>query len=147
LSILLLFIGISQGCKQTGSSTSDPNAEETVIDTLPDDFVKFFRLFHEDSAYQLEHINFPLVGLPHYVQDKDTLMTQRYFWQKTDWIKHNRFTDPGGNFEQWYVVMNDRIIEHVVHMKGTNMYIKRRFAKLNDGWYLIYYQGMRPGAE
>jgi hypothetical protein len=114
------------------------------VDTLPDDFVAFFDRFHTDSAYQMEHIMFPLEGLPTSTGDGDTLTTTRYFWQKADWKIHHRFTDPGHDFEQWYEVLNDRVIEHWIQMKGTNLYMKRRFAKLADGWHLIYYQGLRP---
>ncbi len=92
----------------------------------------------------MEHIIFPLEGLPNSTGDGDTLSTTRYFWQKAAWKKHNRFTDSGQNFEHWYEVLDERIIEHWIHMKGTNLYMRRRFANLDDGWYLIYYQGMRP---
>ncbi|HUR31516.1 MAG TPA: hypothetical protein VMZ69_08775, partial [Saprospiraceae bacterium] len=79
--------------------------------------------------------------------DTDTVMTQRYFWQRADWKKHNAFTDPSGNFEHWYTVLNPRIIEHWIRMKGTNLVMVRRFAKLDNGWYLIYYAGLRPNSE
>lgn len=118
-----------------------------VADTLPDDFVEFYNAFHTDSQYQMDHIIFPLEGLPHAETTSDTVTTQRFFWQRDDWKKHNHFTDPSGQFDHWYEVLNDRIIEHWVQMKGTNMVIHRRFAKLDDGWYLIYYTGLRPKEE
>ncbi len=134
----------SEGCgKKSNSSTGDATGESS-IDTLPSDFVAFFNRFHEDSAYQMEHIVFPLQGLPPSTGDGDTITNTRYYWQKADWKKHNPFTDPGRIFDHWYEVNNDRIIEHWIQKKGTNMYMWRRFAKLEDGWYLIYYQGMRP---
>jgi len=92
----------------------------------------------------MEHIIFPLEGLPPSTGDGDSTTAQRYYWQKAEWKQHNQFTDPGGNFEHWYEVLNDRVIEHWIQMKGTNLYMKRRFAKLDDGWYLIYYRGLRP---
>lgn len=140
--ILLMFF--SSCDHKVNTSSNEGVHEDAVIDTLPKDFADFFDRFHADSAYQMEHINFPLEGLPATTGIGDTLPTERYFWQKANWIKHNRFNDPGGNFEHWYLVVNDRIIEHWVKMKGTNLHMKRRFAKLDDGWYLIYYQGLRP---
>ena len=104
----------------------------------------FFDRFHADSAYQIEHVLFPLEGLPNAKSESDTIPTERFFWQKEGWKKHNRFTDPSHQFEHWFEVINDRVIEHWVKMKGSNMFIHRRFAKLDDGWYLIYYAGMRP---
>jgi hypothetical protein len=135
---------LTGSCNNKSVNTTEEQNTSVAPDTLPDDFVTFFRLFHEDSAYQMEHILFPLEGLPPTTGDGDTSTITRYFWQKADWKKHNRFTDPGHNFEQWYEVLNDRFIEHWIQMKGTNLFMKRRFAKLEGGWYLIYYQGMRP---
>lgn len=120
------------------------NTESAVADTLPDDFVEFFKRFHTDSIYQLEHIIFPLEGLPHAESSTDTVMAERFYWQKDNWVKHNPFNDPSGQFEHWYEVIDPRVIEHWVQLKGTKMVIRRRFAKLDDGWYLIYYAGLRP---
>lgn len=138
LSILLT------SCGNKPAPAVDEVSTQNIVDTLPTDFVSFFNQFHEDSAYQLSHINFPLEGLPATTGDGDTMRHERYFWKKENWVKHNRFTDPGGNFDHWYIVVNERIIEHWIQMKGTNLYMKRRFVKLSDGWFLIYYQGLRP---
>ena len=92
----------------------------------------------------MEHIIFPLEGLPNSEGDLDTVLTQRFFWKREEWKKHNPFTDPSKQFEHWYEVLDERIIEHWVQMKGTNLVIRRRFAKMDDEWFLIYYAGMRP---
>ena len=60
---------------------------------------------------------------------------------------HRPFTDPSQQFEQWFEILDTRIIEHWIHMKGTSLYLHRRFARLDDGWSLIYYAGMRPGTK
>ena len=133
-----------ESCNSKGGTSKTEESTAAPADTLPGDFVVFFNRFHEDTAYQMEHIIFPLEGLPPSDGVNDTLTTTRYFWQKAEWKKHNHFTDPGQNFENWYEVHNDRIIEHWIQMKGTNLHMRRRFAKLEDGWYLIYYQGLRP---
>ena len=142
---MILFTSLlNESCKPKDYTSTTDVVEDAVIDTLPADFVAFFNQFHEDSAYQMAHVIFPLEGLPNSTGDGDTTSTTRYFWQRADWKIHNHFTDRGHNFEHWYEVSNDRIIEHWMQMKGTNLYMWRRFAKLDDGWYLIYYQGMRP---
>ena len=143
---------LHQGCKPKATVTENEPSEEAVPDTLPDDFVEFYDKFHTDSAYQLEHIIFPLEGLPDALEISDTVASQRFFWQKKDWKLHSHFKDPSNQFEQWYEVINDRIIEHWVQLKGKNMFVHRRFAYLSkeenprnpDGWVLIYYAGMRP---
>jgi hypothetical protein len=121
--------------------------ESEVQDTLPQDFKVFFDRFHEDTAFQLAHIIFPLEGLPNSQGETDTVPTMRYFWQQADWKYHHHLTDPSNQFDNWFEVLDPRIIEHWVNAKGTNLFMHRRFAKLNDGWYLIYYAGMRPNDE
>lgn len=130
-------------CNQKPGAVAEDNTA-IAADTLPGDFVTFYDRFHQDSAFQMDHIMFPLEGLPNSSGDNDTLTSDRFFWQKANWKLHKPFTDPGQHFTQWYEVPNDRIIEHWIQMNGTNLYMKRRFAKLEDGWYLIYYQGLRP---
>ena len=138
--LLLLF----DSCAQKTPPVEEVQQESAAVDTLPDDFVAFYDRFHTDSQYQMDHIIFPLEGLPNSTGDGDTLSAQRFFWQRDDWKKHNHFTDPSHQFEHWYEVLNDRIIEHWVQMKGTDLVIRRRFAKMDDEWFLIYYAGMRP---
>ncbi len=135
---------LAEGCNTKGGSGTSEDPDAVSADTLPGDFSKFFNQFHEDSVYQVEHIMFPLEGLPASTGDGDTLTSNRYFWQKADWKIHRHINDPGQNFDNWFEVMDARVIEHWIQMKGTNLYMRRRFAKLDDGWHLIYYQGMRP---
>ncbi len=143
LSILLLSLILITSCNPKAGAVAEENTA-IAADTLPGDFVTFYDRFHQDSAFQMDHIMFPLEGLPNSSGDNDTLTSDRFFWQKANWKLHKPFTDPGQHFTQWYEVPNDRVIEHWIQMNGTNLYMKRRFAKLEDGWYLIYYQGLRP---
>ncbi len=146
-SLLLLPIMIDQGCKPSQKDQQEQAGTTPENDTLPKDFVTFFDRFHADSAYQMAHINFPLEGLPNSTGDTVVNSSVRYYWQKDKWQLHRPFTDPSHQFEQWFEILNDRVIEHWIRMKGTNLFLQRRFAKLDDGWYLIYYAGMRPRSE
>lgn len=111
--------------------------------TLPEDFNAFFEKFHSDTVFQLAHINFPLEGLPNAQGDSDTIAPERYFWQRDGWKIHRPFTDPGNSFQQWFEMKGDRIIEHWILLRGSDLYIYRRFAKIDNDWFLIYYQGLR----
>ena len=134
-----------ESCAKKASQQSEEVVTENPDSLkLPADFEAFFDRFHTDSQYQMDHIIFPLEGLPNSTGDADTLPVDRYFWQRDAWLKHNHLTDPSNQFENWFEVLNDRIIEHWVQMKGTNLVIRRRFAKLDDEWFLIYYAGLRP---
>lgn len=141
---LLVLVSLESCAKKDAQHQTEEEAASADSLKLPDDFVAFYDRFHTDSQYQMDHITFPLEGLPNSTGDGDTLLTERFFWQRDDWQRHNHFTDPSGQFEHWYEVLNERIIEHWVQMKGTNLVLRRRFAKLDEDWYLIYYAGMRP---
>ena len=143
---LIILLCLAGSCKNNKDSQTEETTTESPSDTLPGEFVRFYDQFHGDSAFQMDHITFPLEGLPVATDENDTLVAERFFWQRADWKIHNHFTDPGQNFEQWFVVVNDRVIEHWIKLKGTNLQMRRRFAQLGDGWYLIYYQGLRPVA-
>jgi len=143
----LFFIFFEGGCKSFAKKADEQIATDSAVDTLPYDFVYFFDRFHADSAYQKEHIIFPLEGLPNSNGDTLANSSERYFWQREKWQLHRPFTDPSQQFEQWFEILGDRVIEHWIWMKGTNLFLERRFAKLNDGWYLIYYAGMRPNSK
>jgi hypothetical protein len=144
LSALALSTLLAEGCNAKGGSTTTEDVGTVSADTLPGDFSAFFDKFHEDSVYQIEHIIFPLEGLPASTGDGDTLTSLRYFYQKADWKIHRHINDPGKDFDNWFEITDARVIEHWIQMKGTNLHMRRRFAKLEDGWYLIYYQGLRP---
>jgi len=146
-SLLLFPFIIDQGCKSSHREAPAQTESTPVLDTLPDDFLYFFERFHADSAYQIAHINFPLEGLPNSNGDTLANSSVRYFWQKDQWHIHRPFKDPSHNFDQWFEILNDRVIEHWIRMNGTNLFMHRRFAKLDEDWHLIYYAGMRPNSE
>ena len=144
MMLSLLLSNCKRGPVETKDETEEMTSDTAMIDTLPAEFVEFYDRFHTDSQFQMDHIVFPLEGLPNSGAEPDTVMPERYFWQREDWKLHNHFTDPSGQFEHWFIVKDPRIIEHWVSMKGTNLKMLRRFAKLDDDWHLIYYIGMRP---
>ena len=147
-SLLLLPLFIHEGCKPAAKEENAQAETTPAADTLPGDFVYFFDRFGADSNYQKSHIIFPLEGLPNSTGDKLANSSERFFWQKEGWQLHRAFTDPSQQFEQWFEMIGDRVIEHWVWTKGTNLFLQRRFGKLNDGeWYLIYYAGMRPNSQ
>ena len=57
---------------------------------VPDDFVVFYDKFLSDSAYQMEHIRFPLEGLPSNA-DSSTVVERSFRWLAEDWEVHKSF--------------------------------------------------------
>ncbi len=106
-----------------------------------EDFETFYHQFHADSLYQLEHIIFPMEGLPSDA-DSVTIVDDNFRWQKENWVMHRAFDSSGGDFKQEFTPINEMlIIERITHVSGGYGMV-RRFAKLGDDWYLIYYAGM-----
>ncbi len=110
-------------------------------DSAADDFETFYQKFHSDSAYQMEHIVFPLPGLPAEV-DSTTLKAGAFKWQKENWKLHKDLGD-NPEFKQEFVALTDDIIiERLSHKRMENVGITRRFSKIGGEWHLIYYAGL-----
>lgn len=147
-----LFIGfvfswiIFSSCKnslvgyQMEEQESPVYSEEEIM--VPEDFRRFYRQFHEDTNYQITHINFPLAGIP---ANADTLMVGENFkWQEEHW-KWHRPLDPAlaGYEQRWQVITPEMITEHIIE-KTSRIGMTRRFAKMDNEWTLIYYAAMNP---
>lgn len=129
LLLSLAFIG----CKD--QKTPDLPAE------LPVDFQVFYELFHRDSAYQMEHITFPLAGLPDYAEP-DQLGGSTYYWQEEDWTMHRPRLKEDEEFIRSVDLLAEGMVrERLIH-KDRSLMTERRFAKMNEEWYLIYYAGI-----
>jgi hypothetical protein len=109
---------------------------------VPADFISFYRLFHQDTEFQITHITFPLEGIP---ANADTLKTPDDFrWQKNNWKWHRPIDSSLTNYEQqWQVITQEMIVEKIIE-KTSRIGMTRRFAKMDDEWMLIYYAGMNP---
>ena len=134
---ILILLGLILGACQP----KDKSGGSSEISEKFADFEAFYERFHTDSLYQVEHIIFPLEGLPADA-DSITLATGNYRWEKDSWIMHRRFDQGSNDFEiQLTPVMDDVIIEKIIHKSGAYGMI-RRFARMGGEWYLIYYAGL-----
>jgi len=108
---------------------------------LPVDFQVFYELFHRDSSYQMEHITFPLAGLPDYAEPEQ-LGGSSYFWQEEDWTMHRPRQKEEADFIRSIDLLSEGMVrERLIHKERLLM-TERRFAKMGDEWYLIYYAGI-----
>ena len=139
-----LLLAFTVGCGW--DSSHGPNASNTNVS--PKDkvdltqFYEFYTLFHQDSLYQLSRINFPLEGEPS--QQMNIPEGDKFYWQQEDWVMHKPVDFETSAFKRKITPLNDElVVEYIVHSKlGFGM--MRRFAKLGNDWYLIYYAGMQP---
>jgi hypothetical protein len=148
---LLLFLSITLlfACGNENASSTQ-NASTTNEDGYDfADFYEFYQKFHRDSLFQIAHITWPLEGLPNHAGMDSTLnRNEPYYWQKEDWIMHQPIDFQMSEFRRELTpISEDLIFENITHKSGHYGMV-RRWAKLSDGWNLIYYVGMnRIGKE
>jgi hypothetical protein len=128
VSLTLLII---LGCK--------PEAKKSETGEVSD-FTAFYERFHQDSAFQMEHILFPLQGLPSSA-DSAQLLDRNFRWQAEDWAIHRPIPANSDFSSKLLPVDEALVIEQIIHNSGDYA-IERRFAKMNDEWLLIYYAGL-----
>lgn len=126
--------------------TSCNNKTEQIPVTepeVPSDFVDFYTVFHTDSAYQMQHILFPLDGRP--ASADGQVYDEPYTWDKTSWKLHSfDHFDPDQYTVRRKVTDSTLVTEFIID-RASGYGIKRRFAKFSDEWYLIYYDAMNQG--
>ncbi|HHH52817.1 MAG TPA: DUF4348 domain-containing protein [Bacteroidetes bacterium] len=136
----LIFFSINS-CKQNTETKNTENTTirvDTSLSDLPEDFVLFYNKFSRDSLYQMKHISFPLDGATRAPgSNGDSLIP--YHWRRDKWQLHHEFDDFNKIFTRKFIVVDKNlIVEQITGVDGL-FKMERRFAKLNDGWNLIYY--------
>ena len=126
----ILFVG----CKQKQeTSIGKPKRLE-----LPKGFAEFLDTFQTDSIYQMNHIIFPLEGAVRAPGENPDSMIP-YKWRKYKWQLHHKFNNYDSIFKRSFVIFNETtIIEKTSAINGL-FKMERRFAKMDNGWNLIYY--------
>ena len=137
LLVLCSVLSLIWACQSNDQASSD-NSQE-----IPEDFMLFYRNFHSDSIFQIEHINFPLEGLPSYADPKD-LVDGKFYWQKEDWTFQKSIDFEFSDFERILMPINAFIIEETILHKTEKLAIRRKFVKFGDDWSLSYYTGLNP---
>ncbi len=121
-------------------------AQDDVAPTgLPPGFRKFYENFHRDSVFQLNHIRFPLEGVPE-KETEDTELTG-FYWEKENWKMHRPFNAMDGSFiRDFQPLGEDMVIEKIRHAEASYG-MQRRFSRDGEEWYLIYYAAMNELAK
>lgn len=137
---IILFLLFALACNDTKQMESSSKIAEDLPENLQS-FAVFYEKFHEDSLFQIQHITFPLEGVP--VQaDSNTMVGNTFRWQKETWKMHKQFDLTTSDYEREFLPIGETIlVEKIIH-KNTGFGMIRRFAKLGEDWYLIYYVGM-----
>jgi hypothetical protein len=133
--LLLLALPFFQACQ---SGESPQQQTPPAADTDLSDFYAFYQSFHLDSTFQMEHIIFPLQGLPSNA-DSLTIARNDFYWQAEDWKPHRPVDFETSEYKREITPLSeDIVVEKIIHRSGqTGM--MRRFVRMGDDWYLIYF--------
>lgn len=105
-------------------------------------FDEFYRRFHQDSVFQMEHILFPMDGIPPMADS--TFVEASFQWTPENWQIHRAFDFKNSDYEQNLDTFgDDAVVETIVHRSGK-FGMMRRFARMDGTWYLIYCADMNP---
>jgi hypothetical protein len=136
LFLLIFSLGVSS-CKSKNNAEND----EAIPLYETEEFKTFYKQFSTDSAFQMEHIVFPLEGMRAPNNEKD-MNSLSYQWQKEDWKVHSAFDDANGTFSIEMLDLSGKMVIEIISDESGLFSMERRFAKLSDGWNLIYYKEM-----
>lgn len=136
LTIAICFPLLFSSCKEKQSK------DIPAGDQLPKDFISFYERFLNDSLYQMEHINFPLEGIPDNALGKAS-PNSNFKWQKEKWTMHRPIATDSTGFRSSFSQLGPIIIEEILHESGQYGML-RRFSNNGEEWRLIYYAGLNP---
>ncbi len=129
--------------RMTSDIENMPEITEEYVEEegMPADFLSFYQHFHDDSLYQLEHIIFPLQGIPAEA-DSLTVAERNFRWQKEGWVIHRPIEESGTQFSRNFKKISDEMVIENISVANGQYGMQRRFSKSGDDWYLIFYAGM-----
>ena len=140
---LLFSLGLL-GCILIGTSCKNKTAGAPAA--VSSDFIAFYDRFLSDSLFQVEHIQFPLEGIPDNADSAD-VADGNFRWERENWKMHRKFDPKQTGFKvNLESFGSDIITERILHERGRYAML-RRYAKMDGDWRLIYYAGFNPLAE
>jgi len=145
LIVIGLFSTLSCNEFFSKSSKKESESEETILAELaqrglPNDFIQFYKTFHTDSLYQMQHIVWPLRGVPTITDPNVTIDSlERFHWRPRDWKMH-KLMEKSAEFSVRYDMPSDDVVTEYIEFKNLKARMMRRFARSQNGeWFLIYY--------
>lgn len=140
--LLLMVCTVFYNCSSTEKPATHTNSVFDEDSAVPVDFMDFYMKFHQDSAYQMEHIQFPLRGMPAMAIDLPQDSINNFTWDKEAWKIHKPFMGNKDEYLKEFRVVNENLISEFIVEKQMGYGMERRFSKLANRWYLIYYMDM-----
>lgn len=128
-------------CSCKNNTPAPPVSEAASQATLPEGFADFYQRFHTDSLFQMEHIVFPLEGLPDHA-DSTTIANNDFRWHPEDWTMQRAFDFEMSEYKRDLIPINEWVVQERIVRREGGFGMVRRFARVGGEWNLIYYAGM-----
>lgn len=148
--VLVLVSGffVFVACKNQSSSSNIPaHPDQTTVvndDQLPAGFLTFYDKFHQDSLFQLAHIQWPLRGEKSVQIDSIRREKQLANWEAATWRIQHPVDFNSGEFKREWEKMGDEFVIERIKYAAANYGLERHFIRRDDGeWELIYYADMQ----
>jgi hypothetical protein len=126
---ILIFVLFVFSCKRNSDVKSGVSAG----------FDQFYQQFHADSLYQMQHIDFPLRGIP--AAADSVQMNSNFEWTAEEWEMQKIIPDTLGFIHKFESVDHDLVKEFII--QPNNIFaLERRFYFRDGDWHLIYYAAM-----
>ena len=139
LSLLIVTLWLTiAACRRPGGETGSAVSPE--MEALYGDFVTFYERFHADSAFQMEHILFPLPGVPRNADS--TVLVNGFQWQREDWVVHRPVDYANSDFKREFIPFGDDILIEQIRHQRNDLGMIRRWQRSDGDWYLIYYAAL-----
>jgi len=137
----LFFLLAFFACKNQNQAPAAAGTTDGQTPALPDGFADFYQKFHSDSMFQVEHIVFPLEGLPNNA-DSTTVADKTFRWTPETWRMQRQFDFQVSEYKREIVPLTETLVmERILHNSGQFGMV-RRFAIIGGEWHLIYYAGV-----
>ncbi|MEM7101827.1 MAG: hypothetical protein AAF502_01775 [Bacteroidota bacterium] len=140
LVLLIVFVGLSS-CKLGDNEKQQP--ESNAETGLPEGFDDFYKRFHRDSLYQIDHITFPLQGVEDFADTIDP--NAPFYWERDEWIMHREIDLEEKGFNREIKALGYMVEETI--RNADNFGTIRRFYFADGEWNLVYYVGINPLAR
>ncbi len=127
------------------TSPSPPPLSSTPEEEVPADFAAFYRQFHADSVFQVQHISWPLPGQVTAQEPDGRWKRKSTYWERSTWRFQHAVDFSTGEFKRQLRAMEDQyVVEIIAYASAPNYALERRFMRRSDGnWELVYYADMQ----
>jgi len=129
-------------CGKKNKTNTHTNSVFDAESAVPIDFMDFYMKFHQDSVYQMNHIQFPLRGMPAMAIDLSQDSINNFVWEEEKWVVHKPFMGNEEEYLKEFRVINENLISEFIVEKQMGYGMERRFSKIGNRWYMIYYMDM-----